>query len=494
MAARPKPGQVEERTAPELEVDGRKIRGVVPFGVESRDMGSWTEIIEPTALRGARLDDLVANVDHGGVPIGRFPTTLEIEERADGMHWAVTPPESRADLLEAIERRDLKAGSWRMRVSKDRWVGDVRHVEQIAELLDVSVVSHPSYPQAEVELRSTNNDNNAAQARQGEEMDQPEQQEPQVEQHDDESRALPAGSLRVEERHEVQPFQSLADLYTDRGFFENRTAAVTWDEWRSFSWAAGTVVSDINPIRRDGVPLGFDQRWLYPALPTTAVDAATTSVQYLRESSRSLAGTAVLRALDSVAQKPETSTTVELKTEQLSQVATVSSGIPRIHAAQPMFQSLIEQDLRLAVSDGLDELVRRGVTTAGTAAAVTGNVLDKIRKAKTVVAGQGYNPDVLAIDPAGAETLDLLKTSGSEAMYVFNAGAAAPAPYGLQVRVWKSAGTALLDADAFGRLYVAPMELRSFEADGGLSNTQNVRLETNAAFTVERVSAGLKIL
>jgi hypothetical protein len=99
----------------------------------------------------------------------------------------------------------------------------------------------------------------------------------------------------------------------------------------------------------------------------------------------------------------------------------------------------------------------------------------------------------LAIDPAGAEALDLLKTSGSEAFYVFNAGAAAPAPYGLQVRVWKTAGTALLDSTAFGKLYVAPMELRSFEADGGLTNQQNVRLETNAGFAVERVPAGLRI-
>ncbi len=101
---------------------------------------------------------------------------------------------------------------------------------------------------------------------------------------------------------------------------------------------------------------------------------------------------------------------------------------------------------------------------------------------------------MLAIDPAGAETLDLLKTSGSEAMYVFAAGAAAPSPYDLQVRVWKNAGTALLDSQAFGRLYVSPVELRSFEADGGLTNQQNVRMETNAGYAVERLAAALKIL
>jgi hypothetical protein len=107
----------------------------------------------------------------------------------------------------------------------------------------------------------------------------------------------------------------------------------------------------------------------------------------------------------------------------------------------------------------------------------------------------GYNPNVLAIDPAGAESLDLLRSAGSEKFYLYGTGQGAPGgPFGLQLRVWKTAGTALLDADAFGRLYVAPMELRSFEADGGLTNKTNVRLETNAGYSVERLTAGLRIL
>jgi hypothetical protein len=69
---RPTPGQLEERSEP-LTVDGQRLRGRIPYGVESRDMGGWKEVIEPTALRGARLDDLVATVDHVGVPIGRYP-------------------------------------------------------------------------------------------------------------------------------------------------------------------------------------------------------------------------------------------------------------------------------------------------------------------------------------------------------------------------------------------------------------------------------------
>ena len=66
-------------------------------------------------------------------------------------------------------------------------------------------------------------------------------------------------------------------------------------------------------------------------------------------------------------------------------------------------------------------------------------------------------------------------------------------PFGLTMRVWKNAGTALLDAESFGRLYVSPVELRSFEQDAGATNRQTFRLETNALYTVERLSAGLRI-
>src|SRR5215217_4586961 len=95
MADRPKPGELEERTAPELELDGRKIRGVIPYNIQSRDLGGWREVIERGALDRAKLDELVCTVDHAGVPIGRHPTTLELDDRVDGLHWSVDPPKSR---------------------------------------------------------------------------------------------------------------------------------------------------------------------------------------------------------------------------------------------------------------------------------------------------------------------------------------------------------------------------------------------------------------
>lgn len=157
MPDRPVVGHLEQRSAPEAAVptvDGRRVRGVIPYGVESRDLGGWREVIEPGALRGARMDDLVATVDHAGVPIGRHPGTLVLEDRNDGMHWSVELAESRADIRDAIERGDLRSCSWRMVVRRDEWRGNVRHVHEIAELRDVSVVTSPAYMAAGAELRA----------------------------------------------------------------------------------------------------------------------------------------------------------------------------------------------------------------------------------------------------------------------------------------------------------------------------------------------------
>jgi uncharacterized protein len=473
----------------DLDTRGKTVVGYAAvYGAEAR-LDGFVETIQRGAFSGVLDGDVRCLLNHdANVVLGRTKSgRLRLHDEQRGLRFEVDMPDSRADLREAVRRGDIDGASFRFRVAEDQWDGDRRTITRIGELRDITLATYPAYPQTSIELR-TRPETNAAQ-----EVKEAVEDETKTEERTEEARP-PAGSLRVEERTDDLRMRSLADLYAERGFFENRSAEIGWDEFRAITWSAGTVLTDLNPIRRDGVALGYDTRWLYPVLPTTAVSDATTSVQYLRQSGRVLAGTSVIRPLDAVSTKPSVAGTAELVSAQLQQVACIHPDIPRIHAAQPLFQSIVETDLRLSISDGLDEVVRRGVVTAGTAAAVTGNIVDKVRKAKTVVQAQGYNPNVLAIDPAGAEALDLLKTSGSEAMYVFAPGQAAPAPWGLQMRVWKTAGTAILDADAFGRLYVAPVELRSFEQDAGATNRQTVRMETNALYTVERLPAALRIL
>jgi HK97 family phage major capsid protein len=200
---RPIPGALEQRTAPTAAaptVEGRRLRGRVPYNVESRDLGGWSEIIAPGALAGAKLDDLIANVDHAGLPLGRHPDSIATEDRADGFHWSVEPPASRADIVEAVEMGLIRASSWRMIVAPggDSWAGNVRTVNRIAELRDVSLVSAPAYPGALAEFRSSEPPQTPS-AAPVPPIDN--QQEPDVPDEPE----VPTGGLLLEERAATEP-------------------------------------------------------------------------------------------------------------------------------------------------------------------------------------------------------------------------------------------------------------------------------------------------
>ena len=229
---RPATGEVEQRSAPTQTapptLDGRRLRGVIPYGVESRDLGGFREVMARGCLANADTADLVATVDHGGVPLARFPTTLSVEDRDDGLHWSLELPESRADIREAVERGDLRATSWRMIVGRDRWQGEVRHVEEVRALHDVSLVSTAAYRSAVAEYRSADQNDqtpspeseedntNAAIARQ-ENNDMPDtlSTEDRNAQPDQDTETREGGSLQVEDRAATIEQRSVEDRLGD---------------------------------------------------------------------------------------------------------------------------------------------------------------------------------------------------------------------------------------------------------------------------------------
>jgi phage head maturation protease len=467
---------------------------VIPYGVESRDLGGFTEVIESGALHGADLSGLVATVDHAGVPIGRYPGTLDLTERSDGLHWSVDPPRSRPDVVEAIERGDLNGGSWRMRVGRDEWHGDVRHVHEIAELADVSVVTRPSY-NAPVELRNQPVEEIMPEAV----LEAPESPVEPVEARSapeplPEPPAPPAGSLRVETRSGGDRPQGLAECFRSRGFPGER-AVIPWQEFeeRALTWSASVDV--MNQMRRIGVPLPMDVRYAWPAFPRVAVDAAQTSVLVVQQTARALATAAnVVRAIDATTTKPETSSTLNVLTVSLHQVANIQSGVPNIYLLQDAVNTIIEQDLRLAINEGLDKLVLDAVATAAFHAPGTEDLFTSVRKCITTLQGLGYSPDTLILTPAAAESLDLSKATTADSFYQFAPDFAPGSIFGLSRRISKTIpAPAVVDSSAFGRLYASPVSLARFEANNGETNSANLRMELNAAFGIERASAALRI-
>jgi HK97 family phage major capsid protein len=216
---RPTAGAVEERTAGGVAVDGRKIRGLIPYGIQSRPMGDgWREVIEHGALRNADISELRAVIDHKGVPLGRYPKTLDVEDSDDGLRWSVDPPKSRQDVVEAVERGDMRAGSWRMVVGRDEWRGDVRHVHEIKELLDVTIVGaeEPAYEAAVVEYRSTPRVTN-----------EPEQEKDMSEDREVKKGGLEVEDRKVEQRSEFDFISEVADFARDVKRGETRSLSTT---------------------------------------------------------------------------------------------------------------------------------------------------------------------------------------------------------------------------------------------------------------------------
>jgi hypothetical protein len=221
-----------------------------------------------------------------------------------------------------------------------------------------------------------------------------------------------------------------------------------------------------------------------------------TSISLLTQTARTLATPAnVIRAIDAVTAKPETTETLTVSTVALKQLASVVSDIPNIFIENEQAGSIIENDLKLAITDALDDLVKTAVAASGFQAPGTDPLLIAIRKAMSTVRSSGYSPDTLILRPADAEALDTLRTSGSELFYVFAPGNFAPSElFGLTRYISKTvAAPIVMDASAFGKLYASPLSLQTFEQDAGQTNKSRVRIELNAQVGVERQAAAVRI-
>jgi HK97 family phage prohead protease len=145
--------------------------------------------------------------------------TLRLFDEQRGLRFEVDLPDSPLgeNVREAVRRKDIDGSSFRFVVDKESWQGELRTVEAVKELKDITVATFAAYPAASVDLRTRNTD--PAEGQEDEMADKAEKQDTTPTEERTEAR-LPAGSLRVEERADDLRMRSLADLYAERGFFE----------------------------------------------------------------------------------------------------------------------------------------------------------------------------------------------------------------------------------------------------------------------------------
>lgn len=169
------------------EQESRKVEGYASvFNSRSKDLGGFTEIIDPAAFNGViERSDVLALLNHDqdrGVLArsrkGVGSLTLTIDER--GLHYSFDAPNTALgnELVEGLKRGDISTSSFAFTVAGEKWTKEedgsyLRTITQIDKLYDVSPVYNEAYEDTSVALRSLE----AARAEEQEEVEDEEPKE-----------------------------------------------------------------------------------------------------------------------------------------------------------------------------------------------------------------------------------------------------------------------------------------------------------------------------
>jgi HK97 family phage prohead protease len=136
------------------------------FNQESELLGfGFREIIVPGAFSGSINNDVRALWNHdASLVLGRTKNgTLKLAEDSKGLRFEIIPPQTQwaADAIESIRRGDVDQMSFGFRVLEDTWVLEpdnppLRRLNKV-ELLEISPVTFPAYPQTTVSVRARAN-------------------------------------------------------------------------------------------------------------------------------------------------------------------------------------------------------------------------------------------------------------------------------------------------------------------------------------------------
>lgn len=148
---------------PEIRAAEGEPQKIVGYAVlwDQQSVPIWGMFTEKFA-RGAftnHMADVYASWCHEDDEIlGRTPSTLTLTEDDRGLKYEILPPNWASNHIETIQRGDVRGSSFIFRAIREEWDESdpkmpVRTVME-AELLEVSPVVNPAYPQTSVGMRS----------------------------------------------------------------------------------------------------------------------------------------------------------------------------------------------------------------------------------------------------------------------------------------------------------------------------------------------------
>ena len=134
------------------------------YNSRSVDLGGFEEVIEPGAFDGIldRNPDVFALFNHEPESVLARSTsgTLRLSLDDKGLAYSFDMPDTTLgrDLAELMQRGDIHSSSFAFMVDKAEFRKEsgktVRHISKIKDLVDVSVVTTPAYPEAGSAIRS----------------------------------------------------------------------------------------------------------------------------------------------------------------------------------------------------------------------------------------------------------------------------------------------------------------------------------------------------
>ena len=131
------------------------------FNTLSTELGGFREIIAEGAFDGRLEDDVRFLINHEGLPLARTTNgTLKLTTDERGLKYEarVANTSLGRDLIELMRNGTINQSSFAFVVEDDSWeVRDgvnVRTINKVSRLYDVSAVTYPAYEEASVALRS----------------------------------------------------------------------------------------------------------------------------------------------------------------------------------------------------------------------------------------------------------------------------------------------------------------------------------------------------
>lgn len=140
-------------------IDGTPILFDTPTVMYEHDGIKYYEVIERGALVGAKIDDVVLNIDHVGKPAAKTRNgtlTLNVNDRGVDIVADLSKNATGRELFEDIKNGFYDRMSFAFTISDEAYDSETRTrvIKKIDRLYDVSAVTVPAYNQTTLQARS----------------------------------------------------------------------------------------------------------------------------------------------------------------------------------------------------------------------------------------------------------------------------------------------------------------------------------------------------